>query len=406
MINTNGGFMKQDLTQDRKQQKQKWFLSALLIAALGSNYYFQTPSLTQGSIDLALTAADQKTEKSKTEGAPACTTCENVQLSKADYQIFLAFMEKVKKDAATTEVTAPAVETYQEKRERLAQERLDKAQEKADKLQAKKDKENDDLQIRNQEFEDKMEEAALNCKGDSECSTGKMINLLDRYSGKNKIDTATVSKVFNQYVAKDLRIALRNPESADSVIQSLQQIGIDIPSQYRFLKDKTIDVVKNESLLKGIDIESNFKRADELTKAKKPIEASQYLALAIQQRDELAKFSNVIYSTEVQSLSESNDTITLDYIKRTYLPDMTKLLSNLTTVNLDAASSSTTTQLNQPSGETGSTRGNSRADSSASSAVSNPLNQNNLVAPQSSNQNGIQIGAPMTHTRSNRGSSN
>ncbi len=406
--------MKHDLAQARKQQKQKWFLSALLIAALGSNYYFQTPSLNHGSVDLASEAIDQaaqkaskeskaetksisksKEDQSKTEGAPACTTCETVQLSKDDYQIFLAFMEKAKKDAAVKIDVTAAVETRQEKRDRLTQE-------KADKLQAKKDKENDDLQIRNQEFEDKMEEAALNCKGDSECSTSKMISLLGRYSGKNKVDTATASKVFNQYIAKDLRSALRNPESAESVLQSLQKIGIEIPAQYRFLKDKTIDLVKNESLLKGMDINSNFKRADELTKAKKPIEASQYLTLALQQRDELANSSNVIYKTEMQSLLEANDTITLDYIKRTYLPDMTKLLSNLSNVNLDSPLSSPTTQLNQPGSTTASTRGNSRADGS----VTNPLNQNNLVTPQTSNVNGIQIGAPMTHTRSNRGSSN
>ena len=396
--------MKNELTQARKQRKQKWFLPALLIAALGSNYYFQTPSLSHGSLDLASERVDRAAEKAisagkpkddqaKTEAAPTCPTCETVQLSKADYQMFLAFMDKVKKDSVVPAVDAPVVETRQEKRDRLAQE-------KADKIQAKKDKEKDEQQVRNQDFEDKMEEVAASCNGDSECSTGKMISLLGHYSGKNKVDTATASNMFNKYVAKDLRIALRNPESADSVLQTLQQIGVETPAQYRSLKDKTIDLVKNESLLKGIDISSNFKRADELTKAKKPVEASQYLALALQQRDELTNTSNIIYQTEVQSLLESNDRITMDYIKRTYLPDMTKLISNLQTGNIDT--SSTSNQLNQPGTNNSSTRGNSRPDAS----IINPLNSTHDVTPLVNNLNGIQFGAPMTHTRSTRGSSN
>lgn len=399
--------MKHILKQATTTQKQKWFLSAFLFAALGSNYYYQVTSLNAGSFEMALEAAPKKAVKKDITvveaSAPkaSCTECETIEITKAEYKNLKALAEKVSVQEAekTKKESIKEPETYQEKRDRLKEE-------KAEKEKIKKDKENEAKLIRTDEFEGKMEDAASNCNGNVECTTGKMINLLERSTGKNKIDPSSVTKAFNQYIAKDLRAALRNPESAEIILQSLQQLSTDIPSDYRFLKEKTVDILKNEALLKGLEINRNFKMADELTKAKKPIEASQYLSAALQQRDELTYSSNLMYQTTVQALQESKDLTTIDYIKRTYLPDINNLISNLANTNGLATSSATAaTTLNQPSQATpSSTRSNTRLDISNS----NTVDQKMTVNPQNleNNQNilnGVQFGNPTTRPRGNRG---
>ena len=226
--------MKNFLRQTTTVQKQKWFLTAFLFAALGSNYYFQTSSLDKGHFEMSSESIDAKVE-GKAAVEP-CADCDKVQLTQSEYKNLKALAakvealeaEKVKKEAAQKE-SEKKVETAQEKRERQKEE-------KAEKDKAKKEKENDAKLARQDEFEGKMEDAASTCAGDVECSTGKMISLLERYSGKNKIDASVVTKVFNQYIAKDLKAALKNPESAEATLQSLQQLGLEIPTDYRFLK--------------------------------------------------------------------------------------------------------------------------------------------------------------------------
>ncbi len=415
--------MKQDANQPSKMQMQKYFLSALLFAALGSNYYFQTNSKDNGHIELASAVDDlsnaadaAKTEKAVAHKAVeakaasiACTDC--IQISKLEYQNLKTLADKITAAEALKEKeSVKAKETPQEKRIREREEKLEKAKAKKEKEDEKKEaikqKLNDEKEARNEDFKDKMEEAAASCKGDVECSSGKLVSLLNEYTDKNKIDSTVVNAAFNQYIAKDLKVALRDPQAASLILESLHQINADLPVEYRNLKEKTVDILKNDAMLKSVEINRNYKLADMLTKAKRPTEAYEYLMNAKQQGDLLTYSSNMIYNSTIQGLQESHDLTTMDYIKRLYLPDMNKILSNLSNLNsldtvLGTSTTSTSTTLNQPNQGSQNTRGNSRSESaSITTEQKTNVNQQN----DSSNVlNGVQFGSKTARPRLNRG---
>ena len=75
--------MKNFLRPTTTVQKQKWFLTAFLFAALGSNYYFQTTSLDKGYLEMS----SEKTAESSEGKASAvpCSDCDKVQLTQSEY---------------------------------------------------------------------------------------------------------------------------------------------------------------------------------------------------------------------------------------------------------------------------------------------------------------------------------
>ena len=383
--------MKQNSNQT-PAQKQKWILPTLLVAALASNYYFQVPSNNYGAIEMMSETATPKVEVKMTKPVDAKpvdpkSEGEVVQLKKEDYQKFLAYMEKIKADSEKKP------ETEKEKRERAKKEKEDAKKEKE---AIKKEKDDDARAVRSENFTEQLKAAAATCNGDFKCSFGEMTTLLESLTGENKIDASVVTKAFNTYIAKDLRAALKNPDSAADVLTTLHDMGADFPADYRFLKDKTVDVLKSDALVRGMEVNRNFKMADSFISAKRPIEARQYLMTAQQQREELTYSSNLIYATTMQGLQQGHDITSMDYMKRTYFPDVTKMIGNLSNLNGLGLTDNSTTLSNEKNQSTASTR-------LATRSANSPATAEKPAGFQNDNQSGVQIGSPQPGQRLKRG---
>ncbi len=381
--------MKNFLRQTTTVQKQKWFLTAFLFAALGSNYYFQVTSLNKGFIEMASEMDKDKVEVTataavavKAEATAAAVPCADcIAVPKAELENLRELAKKFKVWEAEKVAAVAKAETTAEKKERIEKDK------EAKKL-AEKEKLKEIKLARNKEFEEKMEEAVSECAGDIECLTDNMITLLENNTGKDKIDETTVKKAFNKHIAKDLKAALKNPRTAETL---LPKLGLEIPTEYRYLKDKTVDMVKNEVLSRGLEINRNFRMADSFINAKRPDLAKQYYDLGKQQSYELNHSSDIIDRRTWLALREAQDSTTLEYIKNTYAPDVNKMLSNLTSVSGLENATGVTSNTNQANA---SARANSRSDN----PTANPLNastqmntQNEKTQPALQRETGVQF---------------
>ncbi len=402
--------MKHDTNKKPSNQKQKWFLSALLFAALGSNYYFQTTSKNAGLLNMASNAENESgtaAHNAKADGASfqksavqgkVTTDCKDcITMTAAEFNNLKILAQKV-----AAQETEAKKETPEEKRNRIKDENLNKEKVKREKEKEKKDAEKEKLieqkKARTEEFKEKMAEAAKECKGDVECSTNEMVSLLQDYTGDSKIEPKDVKAAFNQYIAKDLNAALRDPEQAGVLLQALIQINSDIPAEYRSLKEKTNDIIKTDSMRKGLEINSNFKMADLLTKAKRPTEAYNYLMMAKQQEASLIYSSDKMIGASLFGSQQAHDLATMDYIRRNYIPDFTKMLSSLANLNgVDTGSSATTTAsttINKPSETTATTRTNTRSETLSDRNVKTQNDDDVL--------NGVKFGKKTPNQRINR----
>ncbi len=381
---------------------------------------------------IEVTKPKTETDKVKTEGnaSPAqvcdggCTPSdENIAAALKVLQAAkkIEIIEDVATAAKTEEKTeAPAeaiVETAKERRERLADERqaakelkeeakrikaeeiADKKREKLEELQAKKQ---EAKEIRNEKFTDTAAAITEKCKDEGiECSASELTSLLSNYTDDKKIDSAVVSKVFNQVLAKDLRAALRNPEDSQVAAQALFTIQSETPAEYRFLKIKTIDITRNEAISRALEVTRNFKMADQLTTAKRPLEAIQYINAGNAAAGAFDYSSRTITGSITSGLESAEDKTTMDYVNRVYMPDMQKIMTNLTnplaaeiskpdSAPITETSSTISTSSTSPAV---STR-NSRSSDAAAVTVENK--------PNILQQNGVQFGTPSASPRGDR----
>ena len=300
------------------------------------------------------------------------------------------------------EVEVAVIETAKDKRERLAEAKKDA---KEAKELAKKEKEDDkrakkleEKTERNERFAEKMEDVGEKCKENIECATTELSALLSRYTGDKKIDNAVVNKAFNKYVSKDLRAALANRENTLEVADAIYQMTSEIPNEYRFLKVKAIDVVRNESVNRAAEINRDFKMASQLTKANKPLEAEQYWRSANTNANAFAHDYNVLHSSMTGGLESSQDRTTMAYVNSDYVPNMQKLLTSLSnpsgveTAKSEASVTKSASATSESSAASSSTR-NARAGSQGALSTINK---------SSSGSSTVEIGSPTSTRRGSR----
>lgn len=432
------------------KQTSKWALSALLFAALGSQYYFSSYSNHQGSAEMASEGESTATTEARTVLCDICGTngiTFSGPNSLADTEKFLAGLKALKDNkAASTRVvvsgTPPAkIETEEEKAARIKKEkeaqivadckykdtvaerarcerearadarkeekeakdeakRLAKEEKDAKKKEiadAKAEKLKEAKEKRNEEFAEKADSIAADCKdSDLSCFTDRFTSLLSEYSGTKKVDAFAINKAYTKYIEKDLKAGLRgSPESRQQALAVIESItGQELPREYRAVKEKTIDALKAATISRGVEVNNNFKLADQMLKAGRPNEYLQYMNAGLVQKEEFIADSNIYGQTVVQSLNQAKDATSLDYFNTNFMPDVRKLMANLQNVNgIDLSklgSGNTTSTTINPIGTTGSRGG--RSGNVSSSTVNGNIT------------NGVDFGtASKTSTSTKRG---
>lgn len=342
--------------------KQKWVLSALLITALGSQYYFSTSSVQVSSVEMASTATvDSITENAQilaavvapqnpsvpsvpvapsvppapvatTEGvAPTVPCADCVILSREN----AAKIHKILQDiidsraaAATPEVAATPVETPLEKSRRLREEAAETrrlaAEEKAAKIR-------EDKLMRNDEFKDKMEQAADRCAGDVSCISSRYTSLLSRYSGTRKVDQSVAAAAYARYIQPGLKAAV-GADGNDALAQeTLQNISMDIPLEYRAIKEASINDIKAVAQERALAANQDFRLADQYGKDKKYTESNQAFQQAtVEARDFQSDMT--LYQNAIRE-GASDDAATLAYMQRNFMPEIARLYGNMNNLN-------------------------------------------------------------------------
>ncbi len=272
---------------------------------------------------------------------------------------------------------------------------------------AKKEKEDDkrakkleEKTERNERFAEKMEDVGEKCKENIECATTELSALLSRYTGDKKIDNAVVNKAFNKYISKDLRAALGNRENTPEVADAIYQMTSEIPNEYRFLKVKAIEVVRNESVNRAAEINRDFKMASQLTKANKPLEAEQYWRSANTNANAFAYDYNVIRSSMTGGLESSQDRTTMAYVNSDYIPNMQKLLTSLSNLSgVETAKSETSVS---KSASASSTSDSSAVSSSTRNARAGSQGALSTINKSNSGSSTVEIGSPTSSRRGSR----
>jgi hypothetical protein len=347
MVVTNGGLMKQI-------PKQKWILSTLLVAALGSQYYFSISSKNLGAFDLsseavppAVQALKDFTAAMERIAAPAaapvaapavtqaaaptapCGDC--VILTKAEAQRVRAVLSKIA-DKSKSPEGEEVEETPREKRIRLAEERREAREEekqrKKDEAQAKADKLREEKDARNEEFEEKMEDIASKCDGKITCLTRNYASVLSRYSGKKEIDKSVAQSVYKLHIEKVLEASMSDESKSNEVAEALASLARDVPKNYRQVKENAILAVKNAVSEKAILANTNFRLSQQLSRTGQISESISTSQQAETYATEATGMANLYGSTLSLSLKEISDSVSLAYLNK-YTPQMQRLLMNM-----------------------------------------------------------------------------
>ena len=263
---------------------QKWILSTLLFAALGSQYYFSASSKDAGFIEMSQLAAapeqaiievaaaldrsrppadvapavaaplsGDRTVRRGTEAvvsAAPCVGCVTLTKAEAD-KIRQILIEVTGKKAAVAKAEVDVAETPAEKMKRLREEREDKKREEklakdekkrdADLVKVEKKKEEQDT--RDEKFRSDFDRLTSRCT-DVDCYASSLSTALNRYSDKSRMVSAkVVNEVFAEHIAKDLKDGLKDPDNK-SAAAALETLMAELPASYKHLKTKSIDIAK------------------------------------------------------------------------------------------------------------------------------------------------------------------
>ncbi len=402
------------------KQKNKWLLSTLLVAALGSQYYFSVSSKSMGSVEMSSVAEELAlkleqlkhtpdikapefekrrkeiiaeyeskfvAEKTKLETAEALkitakTEAKTVQILCADCGeggVTVTGSEKAIADIAAqlgkkkTETVATVAkvevvakedkfETAKERREREKEERDDAKAEVKRKKEIAKDEKNDKLLedkiTRNEEFVEKAEEIAEKCQDNLSCKVNRITSLLGRYTGKKKIDMFVVTKAYNQYIDKDLKAGLRGEDGSEGktgALEALAALTGSIPAEYKSLKTRSVDSAKAAQTSQALAVNGLFKQADLYTKQNKLNEALLSRDQGLKAEAVFRQDAEVIYQSMYTGLNSTKDLTTMDYVRNNYVPDVTKLLNQLTNTTASIGQTVNTSSTSTRVGRGGST---------------------------------------------------
>lgn len=424
---------------------QRWILSTLLFAALGSQYYFSESSKNSGVIEMSsgagtpstitptaaatvddmtkilnpefvfsssgisseipilnsdpnidllskidgTTSADVAAKKTTEAAAAApcdgCVTLTKEQVERLRTLLLQARDGKTDKEEVALEVID---ETPLEKKQRLRDEAKD-ARELA--KQAKEDKKRSEQEDRDDKFVENFEDSVERCADDIECRAERFARALSRTSKSKPVSANVVNSTFKKYIETDLKEALSDPGNEDAR-NALKAIMSDIPSEYKSLKQKSINIAKSATEPKAIETNASFKQAEELRKANKLNESSQIFAQAMEEKKELELMINDQHEAITYGLDEVSDKSTLNYYNLNYAKDARKWLSNImsgTDFKVD------TDVITNPTTPTTSGRGVVRGgngNTTTGSQISNKIGTNDGLS-------NVQFGSPQQGTR-------
>lgn len=357
---------------------QRWILSTLLIAALGSQYYFSTSSKSIGTvemssfkenakelldvlekkavkkgsydmdywIDLTKTSKTSENMTSTTEAKASaasisCTDCVELSLSYDEYNRTKKLLKKMAENpeielAKTTDTDDKTVdpdETPSEKRRRL---RREKELAKEEKELAKKEKEKDAQEERDDAFKEKFEELSENCSDSGrdsesslECYASSLGSALSRYTGtKNLVSDSVVRKIYDKHISRELKEALTDPENP-SAVNALENLMADIPREYRSIKSNAIKHARDASAQVATQANSEFKLAEEYRRANRMKESTQMFASAMNHKTNL---EGMLQSHDVAISSgtlSAEDNITMKLYKTGYAKEAMQWVNNI-----------------------------------------------------------------------------
>lgn len=405
----------------KQYAKQKWVLSALLITALGSQYYFSANSNHLNTTDLSSeaevaairdaaailsapatpssvsvpaapsTPSAPAAPVTRTESAAPTVPCpECVVLSRADAEkIRKVLQDVVAQKTAEAAPAAPAAppESALDRARRLREEAADA---RRDAAQAKADKIRDEKLMRNEEFKDKMDEAADRCNGDVSCVASRYTSLLSRYSGRRKIDMSVATAAYIKYVQPGLKAAVGIDGNDALAQETLRTIGMDIPAEYRSIKEASVNDIKAVAQERAVATNNDFRQADRLGKEKRYDESQQYFAQATQESRDFQSDMRLYQNTMRDSYAD--DPASLAFMQRNFMPEVSRLFDNLN--NLDGLSMAT-------SGTAAS--GSRNARGSGTPVATTTIDNGKLSLPSTSNTSEITFGSPVAGQRNTRG---
>lgn len=387
---------------------QKWILSTLLFAALGSQYYFSASSKDAGFIEMsqlaaapeqaiievaaaldrprppadvaalpeqlsgpgmeAISSGGNRTARVKTEaGKPAekCTDCETYTKAEMD-KVRKIFKDLIaEKAAAKANPDVDVAETPAEKMKRLREEREDKKRE--EKL-AKDEKKKEEQDTRDEKFRSDFERLTSRCS-DVDCYASSLSTALNRYSDKSRMVSAkVVNEVFAEHIVKDLKDGLKDPENK-SAAAALETLMAELPASYKNLKTKSIDIAKAATAPKAVEAKASYQLAESLRKQNKLNESNIAFTRAGEQKAELENMLKVQYDAIHDGTEKSDDKTSYTYYNVNYAKPASQWLLDIMTSNTFTIES--TTAATPVVGTT--TRGVVRNGNSGATVVGNPI---------------------------------
>lgn len=434
--------------------KQKWILSTLLIAALGSQYYFSTSSLqhqpTSGVIDLSsrtpadegaapaappasetptpdtTTAATPETSGEQAPPPASETTEAAVVVCPAGYTCTrTSDTEVAQRDADAIRTETEAERIRRETAERRAAR--DAQREAAE--EARIAREEEAVALREAKEDRFIEEVELLAESRSSSSVlSRFVSLLSRYKG---ISPAVANEAYRIHI----EARLRDSSSDSSGLRELERLAGRIPSEFSQVKTSmntliqesyrsniqnglteglasgdtnaiqqlisgvpsqhsrlTADVAKQFVGTEAQSINAQFQLADQLARQNRLQESLEVRQRAFESQSRLSETMRV-YTT---ALYNSGDSAFKTYVQRTFMPEVQTLLNGIGTTTAGATTA-------DPNGTSRS--GMTRGGDQPASSLANPGNIGQPIGnvDNSNNLNSAIFGTPTTTQTGTRG---
>ncbi len=439
----------------KKVINQKWILSAFLIAALGSQYYYSVSSQQILSADFAstvdvspddldhlvgpaqtpasaggpsaATTVVQPTAPAPVPGATqaaapqACSECVTwVFPSVAEANAAAAAVNNwtavIKAQQATQAQTAhapaapapaPAVAAdVPETPESICAD--EPANTRARCIRRERDNlrqeaERDALDLRNEEFEGKMEDYAARYPNNLETLSSRFQSLLRTYSGRKKIEPAVAQRVFAKYIEPLLRQRMNSADQSPESLQALQDtilnISNSLPADYRGINNLIAADIRRAAEARAALVRSKLQEARQAYNDKDFITSQDLWSVAEQDRRRLLTEFNGsprdgisgYYDMLANSLKGADDQSNANMI-----PAVRNLFTQMNNdsanwLNVNSNSGSSTTGSNT----TGSRGGRGTVAAPSTAGTSN-------IGPALPNSGNMTIGSPNTSMQGGR----
>jgi len=434
----------------KKVINQKWILSAFLIAALGSQYYYSVSSQQILSADFASTAelpADEvirlvtPTSTSETTVTPpptpspsttqadapqACNDCVTWVLTRDQARslenavtnwtnIVRAREAAQPAPAPTPSAPAPAAAPTASAPETLESICADEPTQASKQRCIRRERENERqeaereaMDIRGQEFEDKMADYADRYPGNLETLSSRFQSLLRTYSGRKKIEPAVAQRVFARYIEPLLRARLNSAEQTPEGLQALQDtilnISSGLPNEYRSINNLIALDIRRSAETRAAQVRARLQEARQAYDSKDFATSQELWQTAEQDRRRLLVEYNGsprdgisgYYDMLANNLKSSDEQSNANMIPaiRNLFTQMNNDSSNWLGTNFNTGSSSTT--------GTGSASGSRGGRGTVASPQATTSGAPSGIGPALPNQGNMTIGSPNSTMQGSR----